>query len=164
MRAKCFSFTGWSNSGKTTVITRLMAGFKERGKEVLVVKNVPHKYHLEPEGKDSFKFLESGAREVLLVARDEIVTLQKKEKEEQIFQILEAKTGADDIIFLEGLHRESIPVIEVFDSRKNTETKFPLSRLTAIVTDLSAGEVAPLPRFDFKDISGLINFLEEYNG
>ncbi len=162
MQVKIFSIAGWSGSGKTNLITKLIKKFKSKNKRVFVVKNVPHKYHLEPEAKDSFCFLKAGSDEVFLVAQKEIVSMQKNDREGKIFEILQTKTGSSDLVLLEGLYRSDIPVIEVFDSQKNKAPRFSLKKLSALVTDKE--NMGTVPCFRFDDLDGVVRFMEDYDG
>jgi molybdopterin-guanine dinucleotide biosynthesis protein B len=161
---KFFSIAGWSDSGKTTLITRLTEKFKSKNKRVAAVKNIPHKYHLQPETKDSFKFLSSGCDEVFLVAQNEIISMRRKDTEKKIFEILESQRVPFDYILLEGLFRDDIPVIEVFDSRKHNEAKMSLQNLCAIVTNKEKMNGIDIPLFEFDDIDGVAKFMEDYHG
>jgi len=161
---KFFSIAGWSDSGKTTLISRLTEKFTAKNKRVAAVKNIPHKYHLQSEKKDSFKFLASGCMEAFLVARNEIVSMQRNDKKEKIFDILESKADTYDYILLEGLFREDIPVIEVFASQKNETPKMPFKSLCALVTDNKNIDNVDIPVFDLDDIDGVVNFMEAYHG
>ena len=157
-----FSFTGWSNSGKTTLITRLIKEFKRKNKTVMVVKNAPHKYHLEPESKDTFRFLEAGSAEVYLVSKKEVLNMRKIEEDKEIFDVIESKLNDFDILLLEGLYRDDIPVIEVFDSKKNDQLRFSLGNLSAVVAD--RGITKEIPCFNINDIKGILKFMEDYCG
>jgi len=161
---KFFSIAGWSDSGKTTLIARLTEKFKVKNKRVAAVKNIPHKYHLQSEKKDSFKFLASGCVEAFLVARNEIVSMQRNDKKEKIFEILEAKADNFDFVLLEGLFREDIPVIEVFASKTNEAPKMSFKSLCALVTDKKNTANVDIPVFDFDDIDGVVKFMENYHG
>lgn len=161
---KFFSIAGWSDSGKTTLISRLTEQLKVKNKRVAAVKNIPHKYHLQSEKKDSFKFLAAGCVEAFLVARNEIVSMQRNDKKEQIFEILESKSGTFDFVLLEGLFREDIPVIEVFNSQKNEAPKMSFESLSALVTDKKNIDNVDIPIFGFDDIEGVVQFMEDYHG
>ncbi|MCK4764842.1 MAG: molybdopterin-guanine dinucleotide biosynthesis protein B [Candidatus Aminicenantes bacterium] len=161
---KYFAVAGWSGSGKTTLITKLVEYFKSKNKRVIAVKNIPHHYHLQPETKDSHKFLTAGCDEVFLLSKQDIVAIQRNDTENKIFSLLENKYSHSDIILLEGLSGPGIPVIEVFDSKKNEAPKFPIKNLAALISDNKdiGGEAAPV--FDFDDIDGVIKFMEDYYG
>ena len=47
------SFVGRSNSGKTTLLARLVEALKERGLKVGVIKHAHHGFDLDREGSDS---------------------------------------------------------------------------------------------------------------
>lgn len=159
---KVFSITGWSGSGKTTLIIRLIKHFKLKNKKVIAVKNAPHKYYLEPESKDTFKFLEAGSDEVCLVAKNEMLTMRRITNKTHIFEVLETQYADCDILLLEGLHRDNIPVIEVFDSTKHEALKFPVEALSAIVSDKPI--TGAVPNFNTNDIHRIIDFMEAYDG
>jgi molybdopterin-guanine dinucleotide biosynthesis protein B len=159
---KVFSITGWSGSGKTTLITQLIKYFKMKNKRVIAVKNTPNKYYLEPESKDTFKFLEAGSDEVCLVAKSQMLTMKRRDSNDDVFEILETQYADCDILLLEGLHREDIPMIEVFDSTKHKAPKFPIETLSAIVSDKPV--TGAIPNFSTNDIKRITNFMEVYDG
>jgi len=159
---KTFSFTGWPNSGKTTLIIQLIKKFKQKNKKVIAIKHAPHKYHLEPDAKDSTKFLDAGCDEVYLVSKSEILNMKKINQKNQIFDIIDSKLGEVDILLLEGLYRNDIPVIEVFNSRENDQLKFSMDKLTAIVSEEPI--TRDIPVFKHQDIDKIVKFMEEYNG
>lgn len=156
---KVFSITGWSGSGKTTLITQLIKHFKSKNKKVVAVKHAPHKYNLEPETTDTFKFLAAGCDETCLVAKNELLTMKQLDNNANIFNILETQYADCDVLLLEGLHREDIPQIEVFDSTKHDTLKYPTKTLGAVVSDKPVTDAVPC--FNINDINGIINFIEE---
>lgn len=159
---KVFSITGWSGSGKTALIIRLIKHFKLKNKKVIAVKDAPHKYYLEPESKDTFKFLEAGSDEVCLVAKNEMLTMRRITNKTHVFEMLETQYADCDILLLEGLCRDNIPVIEVFDSTKHEALKFPVEALSAVVSDKPVTEA--IPNFNINDIKQITNFMEAYDG
>lgn len=159
---KIFSITGWSGGGKTTLITRLVQCFKTTGKRIAAVKNTPHKYYLEPESADTFKFLESGADEVFLTAQHQLISLHKTENIPDIIQFIQARSGGCDYLLLEGLRRPGIPMIEVFDSSQQEQLKFPLNTLTAVISDKPLPHMGNTPCFLRDDIAAVMSFMELY--
>ena len=64
--------TGWSNSGKTTFVTRVVGLLTDMGVRVGVIKHHGHKTgDVDVEGKDSWKYAQAGANPVVLSASDQ---------------------------------------------------------------------------------------------
>ncbi len=64
--AKTFGIAGWSGSGKTTLIEKLLPLFRARGLVVSLIKHTHHGFDIDKPGKDSWRFREAGAQEVML--------------------------------------------------------------------------------------------------
>jgi molybdopterin-guanine dinucleotide biosynthesis protein MobB len=157
-----FSIAGWSGSGKTTLIIRLIKYFKSRQKRVIAVKDAPHKYYVEPESADTFRFLEAGADEACLTAAKEMLTMRMVVDRTEVFDILYKQYADCDFLLLEGLRRKDIPLLEVYDSRKHDAMKFPIAALTAVVSDKPVTNT--IPNFHHDDIEEISHFLEVFNG
>lgn len=158
---KVFSITGWTGSGKTALITRLIKHFKSKNKNVIAVKSAPHKYYLEPESKDTFKFLEAGADEVCLVAKKEILRMKLMSDNSEVIEMVESQYKDCDFLLLEGLHKAGIPMIEVFNTTTDKDLKFPIEKLSAIVSDKNITDQVPV--FNFNEFEKLAKFMEAYN-
>ncbi len=72
--------TGKSDTGKTTLILKLIPELTKRGYKVGTVKNCPHSFNIDKEGKDSYKFSKEGSKGVLLTSSNEIAFIRKKDK------------------------------------------------------------------------------------
>lgn len=159
---KTFSITGWSGSGKTELITRLIKHCKKKNRKVVAVKNVPHKLYLEPESTDTFKFFEAGADEVCLTAKHQLLTIKPLTAETDIIALLEQEYADCDFLLLEGLRKVGIPMIEVFNPTKHDSLKFPVDSLCAVVSEKPA--IGSVPHFHPDEIDKIISFMEVYNG
>ncbi len=140
------------------MITGLIKYFKSTKKKVIAVKHAPHKYYLEPESTDTFRFLDAGSEEVCMVAGKELLTMRRITEKTDVFRLLESRYADCDILLLEGLRRDDIPMIEVFDSSKHKTPKFPVSTLCAIVSDKPVTNA--VPNFNPDEIGKIINFME----
>ena len=158
---KIFSIAGWSGSGKTLLITRLIEHFKAKKRRVIAVKNAPDIYELQPKAKDSAKFLHAGADEVFLIAQNELLRMSRINAPQDLLEELKARLFEDDIVLMEGLYQPGIPVIEVDDASRPQAQKFPLEKLAAMV---STGKCPPgLPCFHPNQIVEICAFLEAYH-
>ncbi len=87
---------GYSNSGKTALICEIIEHLKDYS--VAVVKHTPHGIDLE--GKDSDRFKESGAREVVLLNEDRVHFKQSA----SLFEVLKELEGYD-VVLVEGFKK-----------------------------------------------------------
>ena len=63
---KIYGVTGWKNTGKTTLMERLVAEITGRGLTVSTVKHAHHATEIDHPGRDSYRHRAAGARQVLL--------------------------------------------------------------------------------------------------
>ncbi len=152
-----YTIAGWSNSGKTTLIIKLIKELKKRNLRVLALKNASEKYYLEPEGKDSLNFLKAGADSVYLTSKKEIMKMELVSNSTDLFKKLEPEFDKYDIILLEGLRKKNIPIIEVFNNEVNDSLKIPEKELSAIISNNFTSDM--IPCFKRDDIKKIIEFL-----
>jgi molybdopterin-guanine dinucleotide biosynthesis adapter protein len=159
---KMFSIVGWSGSGKTLLITRLIEGFQAGQRGVIAVKSTHAGYALQPEGKDTARFLQAGAREAYLVADGELLRMTRLAAPADLLAELQGRLRPDDIVLLEGFSQPGIPVIEVRDPRAEKGLKTRAADLAAVVG--ADGGACTCPRFHPDDIEGIRAFMEAYHG
>ena len=159
---KAFSFVGWSGSGKTTLIARLVAALTDKGLRVVCVKRAHHAATLEPEGKDTARFLDAGAESAFLVGDGELVRMQRVASAGEALETIAAEAGGADWVLLEGAVREGAPVIEVLGPDPGGGSKFPAERLAAVVGSCDPG--LGVPFFASEDVEGLVAFMEGFHG
>lgn len=106
---------GWSNSGKTSLIERLLPIFSARGLRVSVLKHSHHVLHFEPAHKDSARFRQAGAQEVGVVSPTGMAILQNYHPEfEPTWQTLVQRLQVCDLVLLESYKTATVPKLEVF--------------------------------------------------
>ncbi len=121
------AFTGPSNSGKTTLVEKI-AKILIQDRKVAIIKNDPKdKAQFDVEGKDSYKFSQTGAEVVVTSpARTTYFSQREKTLDEIVSMISDF-----DILLVEGLKTLPLPRIAIF---RNTidESYFPCSEAIAI--------------------------------
>jgi molybdopterin-guanine dinucleotide biosynthesis adapter protein len=147
-----------SNSGKTTIIEKVVRILKERGLRVAVIKHASKGFELDRPGKDSWRFREAGADAVVLVGPDRLA-LMKTIEEGPSMKDLEVLAGNADIVIREGFKNDALNKIEVF--RSGVSGRQPLcatdQSFLALVSDKSF-DVA-VPRFDWNDAAAVADFI-----
>jgi len=97
---------GSKKSGKTTTIELLIKKMAKRGYRVAAVKHIPEPdFTMDREGKDTWRFAQSGAKTVVGVSANEIATVEKMDTRDiSIERILQRCIDAD-VVFLEGFRK-----------------------------------------------------------
>ena len=112
------SFVGRSNTGKTTVIERLIPILCERGLKVAVIKHHPHDFDIDIPGKDTYRYKQAGATMSILASPGKVAVVEDTEKELSLEEIITRYVHDVDLLLIEGFKRERVPKIEVFKKRK----------------------------------------------
>jgi molybdopterin-guanine dinucleotide biosynthesis protein B len=158
--ARVFGVVGWKNSGKTTLVERLVAEFVRRGWRVATVKHVHHDIDLERPGTDTFRHRAAGAREVALVG-DQRYAILHEGGEPKLADVL-AQLAPCDLVLIEGFKREPHAKIEIrADHGRPLAPQDP--HIVAVAADQpQAGD--QLPWFRRDDVAGIANFIASRKG
>jgi len=141
MLGKAVAFTGPSNSGKTTLILKVASILMDRGHEVAIVKNDPKdKARFDVEGKDSFKFFQTGADTVVVSPHRTTLFSHKTRELDEITRLF---TGFD-FMLVEGLKHLPLPRAAVFRGKLD-ESYFDYSQAMAVddTVEIPEGHVPP---------------------
>ena len=61
-----FGIVGWSGSGKTHLICRIIKYFDNKKLNICSIKHSHHNFEVDKKGKDSYEHLRSGSKEVVI--------------------------------------------------------------------------------------------------
>jgi molybdopterin-guanine dinucleotide biosynthesis protein MobB len=154
------SFVGRKNSGKTTLMEKVILGLKAAGHRVAAVKHDAHRFEIDYPGKDSFRFSAAGADATVITSPRKTAVVLHHPEEMSIEWILERFVTGVDIVLLEGYKTSPYPKIEVHRKATGEPLLHPVPhRLIAVATD-DAVDVA-VPRFDIHDSDSLVEFVIE---
>lgn len=111
---RALGIVGWSGSGKTTLLTSLLPALRQRALSVSAVKHAHDGFDMDRPGKDSFRYREAGAQEVVVVSRDRWAMLHEAQAKDeiQLDDVLRRMTDVD-IVLVEGFRSHSYSKIEV---------------------------------------------------
>ena len=151
------SVVGYSNSGKTTLVIKLIREFKKRGFRIATIKHHHRNVEMDVPGKDTWKHAEAGADTVVLACPGKVGIIEKSRRELSLDEIASRISGVD-LIITEGYKKENKPKIEVFRSGVHTELVTPPGELLAIAGDTG---FPGIPVFGLDDARGLVDFLVE---
>jgi molybdopterin-guanine dinucleotide biosynthesis protein MobB len=152
---------GRPNSGKTTLIEKLIPEFKRRGLRVGAVKRVA-RFDIDVPGKDSWRHSRAGAAAYPVASASKLAFVVRREGEASLEEIVARYFGGYDVVVCEGYRREAPDVVEVFRSGAGYEAPVcePAEAL-ALVTDTG---LAHAHRFGLDEAEALGQFLVERLG
>lgn len=106
---------GWSGSGKTSLILRLLPILKARGLRVSTIKHAHHKVEVDTPGKDSFEHRAAGAHEVMLITGKRFALMHDfpDPDDEVPLGDLIARMAPVDLLLIEGFKSTPHPKLEV---------------------------------------------------
>ena len=115
-------FYGESDSGKTTLVERLIHKLTEEGYHIAAVKKTNQSISIDATGKDTHRYAQAGATLVVFSTQIETTFLVKANtSEEEIIANIQ-HLGNFDFIFIEGANEKYIPKIRlgIIAERENT--------------------------------------------
>ncbi len=107
------AFVGRHNSGKTTLLEKIIADLTRRGVDVGTIKHHGHpSFDIDYPGKDSFRHRQAGARETIIVSRERFACVRELTEEPECSDLVRDMPG-HDIVLVEGYRRSGLPTIEI---------------------------------------------------
>lgn len=153
------SIVGKSDSGKTTLLEKLIPELKKKGYKVATVKHDVHGFDIDKEGKDTWKHAKAGADAVIISSPSKLAMIKQVDEEYSLDKI-GAVIKDVDIILTEGYKKANKPKVEVFRSGVHKELLCTKDdNLIAIASDKKFNNGVPC--FDINDAKGLADLLEK---
>lgn len=148
-------FAAYSGTGKTTLIEKLIIALKESGLRLAVIKHDGHRFEIDHEGKDSWRFTHAGADITIISSAEKMAYIEQRELtlQQQIDMVHDV-----DLILVEGYKNSDLPQIGI--ARKETGKGFTaeLGRFIALVSDYDELDTT-IPCFGLDDIDKIAEFI-----
>jgi molybdopterin-guanine dinucleotide biosynthesis protein B len=152
------SIVGKSESGKTTLLEKLLKELKARGYRVATVKHTAEKLSFDEPGKDSWRHIQAGSEATLISSPDKVVLIKPSRTTISLEEIVRLLGEDYDIILTEGFKVSDAPKIEVHRKQAGPPLA-SVKRLIAIATDEPLESKAR--QFSLEDVKGLTDLLEK---
>lgn len=153
--------SGIKNTGKTTLITRLIPCLTRRGLKTAVIKHDGHEFEADVPGTDSWRHKKAGAYGTAVFSAGKFMVV--KEQPHTSAQELLGYFPEADVILLEGFKYSDYPKVELVRRETAAEPVCDPRFVIAYVTDI--GEFSPwkegVPCFGFDEVEALADFLLE---
>jgi len=154
------SIVGTSDSGKTTLLEKLIPELIKKGYRVATIKHDVHGFEVDREGKDSWRHKKAGAKTTIISSPQKIAVINDTDKDLSLEEIRTRYVHDVDLIISEGYKREAYPKIEVSRVAQNREIICTGDKnLIAVASDYPVK--INVPTIDINDAKGLADIIEE---
>jgi molybdopterin-guanine dinucleotide biosynthesis protein B len=146
-------FVGRSNSGKTTLIERLIPELVKAGYKVATVKHSGHGFDLDTEGKDSWRHKRAGASTVIVLSKGSLAMFSDVDDDIHLTDLRDRFLDTSiDLIIAEGWKSDNFPKIVVVRDQMG-EVAVSQDGLLAVVSNRQVDVQVPVLHPD--DIAGV---------
>jgi molybdopterin-guanine dinucleotide biosynthesis protein MobB len=175
VKVPAVAFVGKKNSGKTTLLEKVIAALTERSFHVATIKHHSHEgFDFDIEGKDSWRHRQAGSMQTIIAAPDQIANVRRAPGEVDAKLLVDMMTleaimlnDLPSIILLEGYRHSSLPTIELFRAGNLKDEERDLggegNEIVAVVSSIpritGQAEAQGIPVFSFDDIEPIVFFL-----
>lgn len=162
-----FGLSARSGTGKTTLLTRLLPVFRQRGLRVAVIKHAHHNFDPDTPGKDSYRIRQAGATQTVVASRQRMVLFRDfaEARPEPCLQTVLDTLDADetDLVLVEGFRHEAFAKIELCRPVLGR----PLlceedTHVIAVASDAPVAVPRNLPLLDLNRAAAIVDFLLAY--
>ncbi|MBO4352282.1 MAG: molybdopterin-guanine dinucleotide biosynthesis protein B, partial [Eggerthellaceae bacterium] len=114
---------GRHNSGKTTLVVKLIAALTEHGHALGSVTH-HHKegFQIDLPGKDTYRHREAGATETVIASPGQFACIKTISGEQECADIV-AKMPGHDLVIVEGYRKSGLPTIEIMRADNAADAK-----------------------------------------
>lgn len=156
------SFVGYSGSGKTTFIEKLIPVMTGLGLKIAVVKHDAHGFQMDKPGKDTWRHKQAGASATVIISKKQIGMVVDMDQEPAPHDLSPMLSFAH-LIITEGYKDGPYPKIEIFRSGAAENDK-PICQndptLLAMISDNPG--CLPVPYYKLDDVYGIARFLIDH--
>jgi molybdopterin-guanine dinucleotide biosynthesis protein B len=154
------TLVGKPDSGKTTLLEKLIPELSARGFRVGTIKHHVHEFEMDKPGKDTWRHKQAGAHTVTLSSPTGLGIIRDVDQDSTIEELVGRYYHDVDLVIAEGYKRLALPKIEVHRQALHPE---PLpdrnETWVAMVSDVEIS--SELPCFNINDATNLADFLIE---
>src|SRR3990170_7266977 len=104
---------GCKNSGKTTLIERLVPELIARGRRVATIKHDAHNFDIDIPGKDTWRHRQAGSDTTIIASASKVAMVRLVDREAELDELLRLVDRSYDLVLVEGLRRSPLPKILV---------------------------------------------------
>ena len=158
---KIIGVVGWKNTGKTTLIEKLISEFNNRNLTVSTIKHAHHNFSVDREGTDSFRHFNAGTKETILASEQKWIKFSRQREEAKLnLSYLLEQIIPVDIVIVEGFKASDHKKVEVVDSASDRKPLYKSDRtICGLITNQHKIKNAILPQFERDEVQDICDFI-----
>lgn len=165
--SRFFAVSGVKNSGKTTLITKLLPILEAQGLKVATIKHDGHDFETDVPGTDTFAHFQAGAYGTAVFSDYKYMVVKEQPGEAPEKRLTPEQMAVwfpeADLILLEGFKDSAYPKLEIIRGANSSACVCRNHHLCAAVTDLPPEEIEDLPEnvplFGLEDAEKIADFI-----
>lgn len=155
------SIVGKSNSGKTSLLVKIIRNLSKKGYRIGTIKHYNHKFEIDYPGKDSYRHFHAGSDATIIVSPEKLALVKRLSKPLFLNSIIKNFFQGFDLVITEGFKQEHKPKIEVI---RKAISKVPIclpqgDNLVVLITDIFIAGYTQ-PQFKPNEINKIVQFIE----
>lgn len=153
---------GRSNTGKTTLLEKLIALLSQQGLTIATIKHSHHQPEMDTPGKDSWRHKQAGAVASLLVAPKSVLMVSDVDEACSPESLAARCFPQVDLVLVEGYAAMAGAKIEVLRAERADRLRHADNQgLIAVVSDIPTLECS-VPIFALNDVVSLALFIQQW--
>ena len=158
---KIIGVVGWKNTGKTTLIEKLISEFNKRNLTVSTIKHSHHNFSVDREGTDSFRHFNAGTKETILASEQKWIKFSRQREEAKLnLSYLLEQIIPVDIVIVEGFKASDHKKVEVVDSTIDVKPLYETDRtVCGLIINQHKIQNASLPQFGRDQVQEICDFI-----
>ncbi|WP_038246768.1 molybdopterin-guanine dinucleotide biosynthesis protein B [Ghiorsea bivora] len=161
MTVPVLAIVGYSNSGKTTLMEKLISKLSAHGLNVCSIKHSHHQLEMDTPGKDSWRHKQAGASGSLLVGPEQMLMVKNVAQAQTPQQLADTHFPDADLVLVEGYASMPCPKIEVVRQARSSDLRCDINELIAVVADMPDLDVE-VPKLDLNHTDEVARFVLEW--
>ncbi len=165
VRPVVFCVSGYSDSGKTGLIVRLINEFIKDGMSVGVIKHDGHGGFCDLPGSDTDRVMKAGAEAAAVFSDNGYMLMNRKKADEsKLLAMLEYGDTPPDAVIIEGMKDSSYPKVEIVREEITSKSVCDPASLICIATDCISPEDVLCPVYGLDDVREIFLCIKDYFG
>ncbi|MDP5275608.1 molybdopterin-guanine dinucleotide biosynthesis protein B [Chengkuizengella axinellae] len=154
---KIIQIVGYKNTGKTTLVCRLIEKLQEDGYKVGAIKNDAHQFEMDTEGTDTWKYQKAGADSIAITSQNGKETSIIHKRYTPLTNIIEQMSDKN-IIVVEGFKLEKYQKIVMIRSEEHIKLITSLDNVIAAVSWIPLA-INHIPVYSLDDIDSIVSLI-----